>query len=394
MGNVAKVVNVIILIGAIIVGVYYYLKKPATLDEIYSTDHYWGSKPWKHGDPVPADDVSIKKFVLNIPDDVLIDLEERLNRTRLPTALKGVHFEYGMNSDTMKKIINYWTTNYDWRTNEKLINKYNHYKTMIEGINIHYIHVKPDKTKSKLIVPLILCHGWPGSFVEFLKIVPLLTTGDDLAFELIIPSLPGYGFSDASARPGLNAVHTARILSKLMSRLGHQHFFFHGGDWGAIVGKFMTLMYPNRLVGFHTTMPVTSLSIKDLIKISIGEHFPRLIYDNSDKEASMIHPFKDKLIFLLKETGYMHLQSTKPDTIGAVLNDSPAGLASYILEKFSTWTNPNLVYEKDGGLFDKVKYSMDEMLTNVMIYWVTGSITSSQRYYKESATFFMTDIHR
>lgn len=347
------------------------------------------------GDPVPKDDEKLKPFKISVPDSVLSDLQVRLNRTRIVSSLPGVNFSYGFNSHTLEKVIDYWRNDYDWRGNERLINKYGNFKTQIEGIDIHYIHVKSSGTRSKLTVPLIMCHGWPGSVVEFLKIIPLLNTGSEVSFELIIPSLPGYGWSSPSSKPGLNAIHAARIFAKLMTRLGHTHFFFHGGDWGALVGKFICLLYPNRVAGFHTTMPFAPLTGFDLVRLVVGEMVPSLIYDDP-MDASKLHPLKDKFLFLLSESGYMHLQSTKPDTIGGALNDSPAGLAAYIMEKFSTWTNPSLINEPDGGIFDPklIKFTLDEMLTNVMVYWVTGTITSSQRFYKENAPLFLASEQR
>lgn len=347
------------------------------------------------GDPVPKDDEKLKPFKISVPDSVLSDLQVRLNRTRIAPSLPGVNFNYGFNSETLEKVVNYWKNNYDWRSNEKLINKYANYKTQIEGIDIHYIHVKSNGAKSKLTVPLMMCHGWPGSVVEFLKIIPLLNTGSEVSFELIIPSLPGYGWSSAPSKPGLNAIHTARIFAKLMTRLGHAHFFFHGGDWGALVGKFISLLYPNRVAGFHTTMPFVSLAGVDLVKVLIGEMVPSLIY-NHPVDASRLHPIKDKLLFLLTESGYMHLQSTKPDTVAAGLNDSPAALAAYVLEKFSTWTDPSLINQPDGGIFNPklIKFTLDEMITNLMVYWVTASISSSQRFYKENAPLLAASEQR
>ena len=176
---------------------------------------------------MPKDDPAIRKFTIKVEETILTDLKSRLSKARIPESLPGVNFEYGFNSDTLKKVVEYWQKSYDWRKQEKELNKYPNFKTQIEGLDIHYIHVKPSKP-TKRVEPLILLHGWPGSVFEFYKAIPLLSEDPDLAFELVIPSLPGYGFSEASHKPGLNAIHAGRIFNKLMLRLGHQGYYIHG----------------------------------------------------------------------------------------------------------------------------------------------------------------------
>jgi pimeloyl-ACP methyl ester carboxylesterase len=207
--------------------------------------------------------------------------------------------------------------------------------------------------------PLLLLHGWPGSFYEFHKMVPLLTHPvDDLAFELIIPSMPGYGFSDAPQKPGLHLIHVARIFGKLMERLGHDKYFIHGDDIGAGIGRYISLLYPPRVLGLHA--------------VFFYPTFVRQVNNLTDPA-------------IVRETGYIHMHATKPDTLGAGLSDSPAGLAAHMLEKYSTLTKRGNTRRPDGGLTESL--DLDELLTNVMIYWVTNTATSAARLYKEAYDF-------
>lgn len=214
---------------------------------IFFSNSIFYSITFQDGDKLPSDNVKIEKFTINIDDSVLIDLKERLNKSRITDSLDGVNFEYGFNSEILKKLVDYWNNQYDWRSVEKSLNQYNHFKTQIEGLSVHFVHIKPKEIASNKVVPLILVHGWPGSFVEFYKIIPLLLTPKNgVVFELIIPSIPGYGFSQIPNKPGFNAGHAARIFVKLMKRLGHDKFYYHGGDWGAVIGDYTAKLFPKR----------------------------------------------------------------------------------------------------------------------------------------------------
>ena len=195
-------------------------------------------------EPLPVDSNKIEKFEINIDNKILDDLQNRLNKTRFTESIV-TNFEYGINSQTLKLIVNYWKNEYNWREHEKILNQFNHFKTEIEGIKIHFIHEKP-RTKAVRIYPLLISHGWPGTFWEFYKFISYLTKPKDnhIAFEVIAPSLPGFAFSEAPHKPGLNAIDTARMYVTLMKRLGHDKFFFHGNDWGSFVGKQIALIFP------------------------------------------------------------------------------------------------------------------------------------------------------
>lgn len=173
-------------------------------------------------------------------------MNRRLKKSVFSEPITGSQFEYGFHPNYLKEIADYWLKSFSWRKQECIINKYNHFKTKINGTEIHFIHVKPTK-KAKTVIPIIMIHGWPGSFFEFYKSIPLLTEPvNDVAFEVIVPSIPGFGFSDAPQQKGFNILHTARIFVQLMKRLKHERFVAHGGDWGSIISKTMAVFYPEK----------------------------------------------------------------------------------------------------------------------------------------------------
>ena len=322
-------------------------------------DRYWGPAVKSGLSPSTA----IRPFKIEVPNSELEDLRVRLQRTRLADSFDNTGFNYGMRSDVLKLVIDYWLNKYDWRQEEVKLNQFNHFKTEIEGLDIHYFHAKPGPG-AKTVIPIMMVHGWPSSVVEYLKTTEILTQPDQdgLAFEVICPSLPGYGWSSPAARPGLNQLHTARIFVKLMERLGHQRFYYQAGDWGAIVGKNLAALFPERVRG--ASLQILSAPRNGSLPMFLG------MYLN-----------QPKLWSLLQQTGYMHIMGTKPDTIGVGLGDSPAGLAAWILEKFLVY-GKNSKTTTDLSSLDRT-FSMDDLLTNVMIYWLNGSATSSSRFYKE-----------
>jgi len=203
-------------------------------------------------------------------------------------------------------------------------------------------------------------------------------------YDLIIPSLPGYGYSDAPVRPGMNPSQMARIMQNLMQRLGHSSYVVCGGDWGSAIGTYMAQLYPGHVRGLLITMPTVPLTCKHHIQLALGHYIsPSILLDYDEQEflAKRFNAF-DYLKFIWYEAGYFHLQATKPDTIGYALNDSPLGLAAYILEKWSRWSNnPNEVDQSINSGLDR--FTLDQLLSNVMLYWTTGTLTSSMRLYFE-----------
>ncbi|TRY81470.1 hypothetical protein DNTS_007231 [Danionella cerebrum] len=357
-----------------------FLRKKKT--ELKVQDGWWGLGTCP---PEPEDD-RIHPYKVETTAEEIEDLHRRLDQTRSFPSLEDSQFHYGFNSKYLEKVVSYWRNDFDWKIQVDKLNKYPHFKTKIEGLDIHYLHVKPKNLpEGTRAVPLMMVHGWPGSFYEFYGILPLLTepsSSDDVFFEVICPSIPGYGFSEAPHKKGFDTLCAAHIFNKLMKRLGFNQYYIQGGDWGSAITTNMAQLEPKAVKGLHINFappPTTSFSM--VMSMIMGKQFPKL-FGFSEHDVKRLFPCMEKLVVnALKETGYMHIQSTKPDTAGRGLNDSPVGLAAYILEKFSTWTDPEFKSLEDGGL--ERKYSLDDLLTNVMIYWTSGCIISSMRFYKE-----------
>lgn len=335
------------------------------------------------------DSLSITPFKISVSEEILKDLKDRLEHARLPLPLEDSNnFENGFNLVYLRKVLEHWKNSYDWRKWEIKLNQLPQFTTSIEGLKIHFIHVKPPDGKYKLTVPLLMSHGWPGNIFEFYKIIPMLTDPNanakitsEFAFEVIAPSIPGYGWSSQPAKKGFDQWAAARIFRKLMLRLGHKKFYLQGGDWGSVITKNMAHYYPENVLGLHLNfLQVSPFSnLKAGVLTILGLLLPPTCVFNHP--GSFLYGFEGLQDLLIKETGYFHIQATKPDTVGIGLTDSPVGLAAYILEKFSTGTARHYRSLPDGGLTEK--FSMDELLTIVTIYWINGNIASSLRFYKE-----------
>ncbi|XP_012150628.1 juvenile hormone epoxide hydrolase 1 isoform X2 [Megachile rotundata] len=344
------------------------------------------------------DSTEIRPFKIDVPASVIGDLKYRLEHRRpYVEPLEDVAWTYGISTKYLNTVLDYWKNKYNWTERQALLNKYPQFKTIIQGLDIHFYHVRPTnlpKDKNLKVLPLLLLHGWPGSVVEFQKIIPMLTKPwpkHDFVFELVIPSLPGYGFSEGAVRPGMATAQMAVIFKNLMHRLGFDKFYVQGGDWGALVTSNMAALYPEKVIGLHTNM-CAALTPKAMFWTFIGSYFPSLVGGSENYE--LFYPLSKVLLSMIEESGYFHIQATKPDTVGVGLTSSPDGLAAYIFEKFSTWTNKEYKHRNDGGLLEK--YTLDELLDNVMLYWVTSSITTSVRLYSEnfSAAYQALKIER
>ncbi|XP_068198461.1 epoxide hydrolase 1 [Antennarius striatus] len=372
-----------VLVAVVIGGLILFLVQRSRSQVLKTEDGWWGVDAPPDGE----EDGAIRPFKVTTSDEELEDLYRRIDQTRPVPSLEDSQFNYGFNSNYLKEVVTYWRNDFDWRRQVNKLNQYPHFKTNIEGIDIHYLHVKPKKVPDgTTAIPLIMVHGWPGSFYEFYGLIPLLTepsNPDDLVFEVVCPSIPGYGFSEAPHKKGFDSVCAARIFHKLMRRLGFQQFYAHGGDWGWLITTNMAQLEPKTVKGLHVNFaPPSKPGLPVLLSVMLGRRFPKL-FGFSDMDIQRLFPPLEKLgVEMIKETGYMHIQATKPDTVGRGLNDSPVGLAAYILEKFSTWTDQNFRNLEDGGLTRK--FSLDDLLTNVMIYWTSGCIVPSMRFYKEN----------
>ncbi len=296
--------------------------------------------------------------------EALDDLRERLARARLPDEIAETGWEYGTNLGYMKELLDYWRNTYDWRRHEQELNRLSHFTTEIEGLEIHFVHQVGRGPRPK---PLLMLHGWPGSVYEFMRIVPLLTdpaaggAAADDSFTVIAPSLPGYGFSERPCAPGMNVAAIGEIMFKLMTEaLGYQRFAAQGGDWGAVVASRLAKAHPEHVLGLHLNM-VGAFPAQ-------GRNFSSL----SEVETRFLEEAER---FRRAEAGYQAIQGTKPQTLAYALNDSPLGLAAWIVEKFRTWSDC-------GGEVERC-FSKDQLLTNVLIYWFTETIGSSIRLYCE-----------
>ncbi|KAH8270882.1 hypothetical protein KR018_011312 [Drosophila ironensis] len=347
---------------------------------------YWGPKL----KDVYRENKAILPFDISVKPEIIEDLKQQLSRpSRAQEPLEGVGFEYGFNAKELAKVVKYWRDTYlaKWSEREQYLKKLDHFQTQIQGLKIHFIHAKPRQVKGqtqKKVVPLLLMHGWPGTVREFYDFIPLLTTPNDKSdyvFEVIAPSLPGYGWSQGSSKKGFGVAQVAVVMRNLMLRLGFDKFLVQGGDWGSLIGSNIAALFPENVLGYHSNM-CTNNSPMGSLKLVLSSIFPSWFLD-TELAAKGFYPGLGHLFgTILQEMGYAHIQASKPDTIGNALIDNPTGLASYILEKFSTWTNVEYRNLPDGGLTKKFTY--DQLLDNVMIYYVTNTITTSMRLYSES----------
>jgi len=298
-------------------------------------------------------------FRIAVPDAALAELRERLARTRFPDTLADVgNWEDGADTGYLRELVAHWKDRYDWRAAEAMLNRFAQFRLQVEDLNVHFIH---ERGKGPKPLPLLLMHGWPVSFWEFHKLIGLLTDpaahGGDArdAFDVIVPSTPGTGFSDHPSRTGTGHRRVAALYAQLMRELGYERFYAAGGDWGNSIAIELGLDHPERLAGLYVTTVY-------------GQ--PPKQPDEEERRILKLHKrWRDT------EWGYVHMQGTKPQTLGQALNDSPAGLAAWIVEKFRTWSDCNGDIES--------RFSKDELLTNVSLYWFTESATSAARLYKE-----------
>ncbi|XP_068624269.1 juvenile hormone epoxide hydrolase-like [Battus philenor] len=374
----ARILLVLLLVALGAPLYFIFLKSPPPMPEL-DLEEWWGPEQLRL-----KQDTSLKPFQVKFSEAMIKDLKERLkaHRPYVP-PLEGVGFEYGFNSKQMSSWIKYWAEEYPFAEREKVFNKYPQFKTNIQGLDIHFIRVKPEVPSGVETVPLLLLHGWPGSVREFDAAIPLLTAVSkdrDFAVELIIPSLPGYGFSSAAVRPGLGPDKMAVVLRNLMNRLGFKKYYVQGGDWGALITSNIATFFPQEVLGYHTNMAFSSTTRVFLLQL-FGSIYPPLVVSND--LVHRMYPMSKIYANLMEEMGYMHLQATKPDTIGVALTDSPSGLLAYILEKFSTWTKPGNKYLPDGGLGSS--FTKEQLIDNLMMYWTTNCITTSMRLYAEAS---------
>jgi pimeloyl-ACP methyl ester carboxylesterase len=314
----------------------------------------------------------IHPFRIDIPQDQLDDLHRRLGGSRWPAALPGDDWSTGVPTVWLRDLVDYWRGGYDWRAAEAELNRFPQFTTVIDGQRIHFLHVRAPRPDA---FPLVLTHGWPGSVVEFLDLIGPLTDpgahgGDpDDAFHLVIPSLPGFGFSGPTTDAGWGTERVAQAWAELMHRLGYDRYGAHGGDIGASVSPQLGRVAPDRVAGVHVNGgpgPMPQLPVSDEERAGL-----------TDIERDRIRRIE---AFMQEEIGYIAIQSTRPQTLAYGLTDSPVGQLAWIMDKFREWTHPRET------LPDKI-IDRDRLLTNAMIYWLTGTAGTAAYvgYAQESA---------
>ena len=302
----------------------------------------------------------IAPFSILIDEQLLSDLRARIRNTRWPDRAPGTAWGQGTDLEYLRALLAYWGDEFDWRAQERRLNAFAQFRAELDGVHIHFVHERARRGRG---IPLILTHGWPSTFAELLPLVPFLTDPEahgigGPAFDVVIPSLPGYGFSERPIQTGVNYRYVAGLWHRLMNGLGYERYGAGGGDFGAGVATFMALDHPQSMVGIHlSTLEISPYTGAGSRPLSAAE--------------------KDYLgrseAWWQAEGGYKAIQSTKPQTLGYGLNDSPAGLAAWIVEKWRSWADSR--GDLDG------RFSRDTLLTTVTLYWVTQTITTSMRDY-------------
>jgi epoxide hydrolase len=316
-----------------------------------------------------SDTDTINPFKLAIPDETLADLRLRLANTRWADRETVGDWSQGVPLDRIRALCDYWARDYDWRRCEARLNAFGQYHAVIDGLRIHFLHVRSPNPDA---VPLVLTHGWPGSVVEFLDVIGPLTDpaahGGDAAdaFHVVIPSLPGFGFSDKPASAGWGVERIAKAWVTLMKRLGYGRFLAQGGDWGAAVTTAIGMLAPPECAGIHLNMPLIYPEREDMAQLT-------------GAEQASVAAMK---FYRTSDSGYAKLQRTRPQTLAYGLTDSPAAQAAWIYEKFHAWTDNR--GEPEDAL------TRDAMLDNIMLYWLPATAASSARLYWESLDFFRT----
>jgi pimeloyl-ACP methyl ester carboxylesterase len=315
---------------------------------------------------------AIRPFRINVPEEALVDLRRRVLATRWPDRETVTDRSQGAQLAKIQELVRYWGTDYDWRKVEAQLNALPQFLTEIDGLDIHFLHVR---SRHPNALPLIITHGWPGSILELLKVIGPLADptahggrAED-AFDLVIPSMPGYGFSGKPQGTGWGPDRMARAWDELMRRLGYTRYASQGGDWGSVVSDAMARQAPTGLLGIHVNMPAT-VPPEVAKALQDGDPAP------SGLSAAEKAAFEQMNALYTKGSGYAGMMVTRPQTLGYSLADSPAGLAAWFYDKFADWTY-------SGGEPERA-LTKDEMLDDITLYWLTNTETSSARLYWEN----------
>ena len=306
----------------------------------------------------------MEPFKINVEESVLIDLKQRLANTRWPGEITDSSWQYGTNLAYVKELCDYWLNEFDWRAQEQRINSFSNFVASVSGLNVHFIY---EKGKGPNSIPLIITHGWPSTFAEMVDIIPMLTYpashggNESDSFDVIVPSMPGYGFSEKPSSPGVNPRVIAQMWVDLMTEtLGYEKFVAQGGDWGAAITTALGTNHSDSVDSIHLTMSSTGTDVPEGVQLS------------ADEKKFLQH----RAWWQEEEGAYGHIQRTRPQTLTYGLTDSPAGLVAWIVEKWRVWS------DCDGDI--ESRFTKDQLLTHLTIYWVTQTIESSIRLYYES----------
>ena len=318
-------------------------------------------------------DESIRPFRIAIPDSELEDLHQRLDRTRWPDELPRVGWDYGIPGDYLRELAHYWRHRYDWRAAEARLNQWPQFMTTIDGADIHFAHIRSPESGA---TPLIITHGWPGSIVEFERIAEPLTDpaahGGDRAdaFHLVLPSIPGFGFSGPTRETGWEDRRVAAAFAALMRRLGYSRYGVQGGDWGSAISRELGRIRPDQVIGVHLNLIPGAAATAEPTEEELAQLSP------AERERTQAS-WKRTQAWNRDRQGYADIQSSRPQTLAYALTDSPVGQLAWIAEKFKEWTDSR---DRPEDAVDR-----DHLLTNVMLYWLTGTAGSSARLYYERA---------
>jgi pimeloyl-ACP methyl ester carboxylesterase len=323
---------------------------------------------------------AVRPFRADIPEDDLIDLRQRAAATRWPDQETVPDQSQGVQLGRLQDLVRYWGTDYDWRKAEARLNSLPQFVTNIDSLDIHFIHVRSPHPNA---LPMIITHGWPGSILELLKVIDPFTDppahggqAED-AFDVVIPSMPGYGFSERPQITGWDPDHIARAWAELMSRLGYERYVHQGGDWGALVADAMARQAPPALLGIHVNMPATVPGDLDTA-IKAGAPAPSGLSDD-EKRA-----FETLSAFYLKNAAYGLMMQTRPQTVGYGISDSPAGLAAWLLDHGDGYGQPAGAIERVLEAKPAGDLTRDDVLDDISLYWLTNSAVSSARLYWEN----------
>ena len=375
----ALLISVIVVIVAVLFTKYEQVKSISEMKNI---------EKWAEQNKIRVDNLEkAEKFKIEFDEHEWNLLKQKLSLSRYFTALEDVpSFDYGFDPDYARELVDYWRNKFDWKQQVDYLNKYPQYRVKINETLIHYVHYTTNSNAVKK-VNLLLLDGWPGAFFGFYQVIDFIERNyKDTSFNIVVPSIPGFGYSNPNNKI-VDPLDTALLFDALIRFLHGEKaaYFIHGEDWGSLISTYLAKLYPDRVSGIHITMlPLTSFfDLKSLFYAFIGQIYPNGILSHQEIKLGLKFSLSELLSLIVRNTGYFHLQATKPDSLGAAMADSPLGLLCYVLEKYSlgSFGLANVLGTKDGGLG---KFKKDQLLTILTYYWMTNCITSSMRLYRNS----------